>query len=127
MISAAEALGVAVAVSLWGSDLLQSDSMVTVFGAKRWYSPSENLAKAMTFLVRGCMAWGLRPKISHVAGKSNMLADSLSRLEVDPEAPRALSWLHESGRASPEVLYEVLPELAEYLTPLSLEGCGAPA
>ena len=101
--------------------------MVRVFGAKRWYSPSENLAKAMTFLVRGCMAWGLRPKISHVAGKANMLADSLSRLEVDPEAPRALSWLHESGRASPEVLYEVLPELAEYLTPLSLEGCGAPA
>ena len=38
LISAAECVGVAIAVGLWGPILLESDSQVTVLGSKRWYS-----------------------------------------------------------------------------------------
>ena len=46
-----------------------------------------------------------------------MLADDLSRAPVEFEAAKALAWLSPSARADSEVLFNVLPELREYLIP----------
>ena len=123
MISAAEALAVAIAVALWGESLMQSDSRVAVLGQKKWYTPSPNLAAAMELLVSACFSHKVRLQLSWVAGKDNALADALSRMEVDPSARGRLSWLADSAvRASCEVLCECLPALDGFLTPLELHG-----
>ena len=127
LISAAEALAVAIAVALWGPQLLQSDSRVAVLGSEKWYTASPNLACAMELLVHACFARHLRLQLSWVAGKDNALADALSRIEVDPKAKSALDWLHASAvRADCEVLFQILPVLQPYLLPLELGGmrCG---
>ena len=117
LISAAECVGVAIAVALWGPILLQSDSQVTVLGSKRWYSPSPNLTCALRLLVRASVRRKVRPVLTHVAGKDNILADDLSRAPVEFEAAKALAWLSPSARADSEVLFKVLPELRDYLIP----------
>ena len=114
-ISSAEALGVAISIALWGAEIVQSDSMVTVMSAKRLYSPSPNLAHSMECLVRAAFLRNLRPKIEWTSGESNKLADSLSRKTIDSEAARHLAWLPQERRASSQVLYELLPELSDFL------------
>ena len=114
-ISSAEALGVAISIALWGAELVQSDSMVTVLGAKRLYSPSPNLAHSMECLVRAAFLRNLRPKIEWTSGESNKLADSLSRKTIDSEAARHLAWLPQERRASSQVLFSFLPELSDFL------------
>ena len=94
---------------------MQSDSMVTVMSAKRLYSPSPNLAHSMECLVRAAFLRNLRPKIEWTSGESNKLADSLSRKTIDSEAARHLAWLPQERRASSQVLYELLPELSDFL------------
>ena len=127
LISAAEALAVAIAVALWGPRILQSDSRVAVLGSRKWYSASPNLSVALQCLVRACYSKKLRLSLSWVPGKENALADALSRLSVDPQAKSAFSWIHpscrEPGRAKLEVLATVLPELLPFLTPLELGSC----
>ena len=123
LISAAEALAVAIAVALWGADILQSDSRVAVMGSKKWYSSSPNLAIALECLVRACFYRKVRLSLSWIPGKENALADALSRLTVDPQARSAFSWLHPESRAlgrvsSQEVLSRILPELTPFLEPL---------
>ena len=119
-ISAAEALAVAIAVSLWGPDLVQSDSRVTVCGSDKWYSPSENLSAALQLLVKSCMHQSLQLQLSWVSGKENALADALSRWATDPSVRSELSWLPAGGRADCEVLFRVLPELKPYIVELEL-------
>ena len=124
IISAAECLAVAIAVVLWGPDLMQSDSRVTVLGSDKWYSSSENLSAALFCLVKACIFRKLRLNLSWVAGKENALADALSRMKVDPSAKSALQWLasesRSAGRADDEILKEVLPDVARHLTRLEL-------
>ena len=115
VISAAEALAVAIAVAFWGSALLESDSMVTVLGSKKWYSRSPNLSKAFQLLVRASYLRKVRPKISWTSGESNQLADSLSRKSIDAKAARHLAWLPAGRRISSQVLWDYLPELQEFL------------
>ena len=121
LISATEALGVAVALAFWGSPSLQSDSNVTVQGIQRWYSSSPNLALAFEFIVRASIHHGIRPRISWTSGVSNKLADRLSRIRTDPSAARHLrAWLPSGGRVDSEVLFQILPELRPHLVPLTL-------
>ena len=102
-------------IALWGSEIVQSDRMVTVLGAKRRYSPSPNLAYSMELLVRAAFLRHLRPKIGWAAGESNKLADSLSRKTIDSEAARHLAWLPQERRADSQVLFSFLPELSAFL------------
>ena len=128
LISAAECLAVAIAVALWGPDLMQSDSRVTVLGSDKWYSSSPNLSAALFCLVRACIFRKLRLNLSWVAGKENALADALSRLQVDPAAKTALQWLASDSRSAvrenDEILKEVLPDVVRHLTRLELVSHG---
>ena len=107
VISACEALAVAVALFLWGPTVQQrsgavasvvfdSDSMVTVHGSKRWYSPSANLACALGWIVDACIEAKVRPAIVHIAGDLNVMADAISRSGVDQ---RAATFVHSLPRA----------------------------
>ena len=120
LISASEALAVAIAIALWGSKSLQSDSLVTVLGSKKWFSGSTNLALSLTCVVQASFHWQIRPIVSWTSGESNRLADSLSRMSIDPKAAARLAWLPSGGRADSEVLFAVLPALRPYLIPLEV-------
>ena len=113
---------VAIAVAVWGPEILQSDSRVAVLGSQKWYSSSPNLSAALQCLVRACFFRKVRLHLSWIPGKENALADALSRLSVDPSASQAFEWIslksQVSGRVSPKVLKRVLPELAPYLSEL---------
>ena len=117
LISAAEALGVALAIAAFGKVLVESDSMVTVLSSERWYSPSANLAWAMRMMVKAAVHWRFRPIVNHVSGKENALADALSRQHVDTSAAHFVSTLPAALRVPTEVFTNVLPELAGFLTP----------
>jgi len=124
VISAAEAVAAAMAVAAFGSVMIESDSMVTVLGSGRWYSPSPNLAFAMSLLVKAGCHWKFKPVIHHVSGKDNALADALSRMHCDPEAKKAIASVMKCAGSCPaalrvpaEVFYKVLPELEGFLTP----------
>ena len=124
VMSAAEAVAAAMAIAAFGSVLIESDSMVTVLGSGRWYSPSRNLAHAMCLLVKAGCHWKYKPVIAHVSGKDNALADALSRMHCDADAKKALSSVANCAGSCPaalrvpvEVFFKVLPELEGYLTP----------
>ena len=115
LISAAEALGVAFAISAFGSTFLESDSMVAVLGSVRWYSPSKNLAFALKQVVLASIAHEIRPSIVHVSGKKNALADGLSRMHEDSEVASLLAWLDPSMRISASMIVSALPDLHAFL------------
>ena len=119
MISAAEAIGVAIAIAGFGASDLGSDSNVTVLSASgKWYSPSENFAFAMTLLVNAAAHHRVRPVVNHVSGKTNALADAISRMAVDPAAKASLAWLPAGARLNGEVVFQILPALKGYLKPM---------
>jgi hypothetical protein len=119
MISAAEAIGVAIAIAGFASWDLGSDSNVTVLSASgKWYSPSANFAAAMTCIVKASAAHGVRPVLTHVPGKDNALADALSRMKRDKVAAQELSWLPAGARLDGKAVLTILPELAGFLTPI---------
>ena len=116
MISAAEAAAVALAVAAFGGVLVQSDSMVTVYGEKKWYTGSPNLAKGLTMLVRASVHWKFRPRVDHVPGKENALADALSRMHCDSAAAAHMARCPAALRVPLEVFIKVLPEFDGYLS-----------
>ena len=88
-ISCFEALAIAVAIALF-SPLLESgnaycvfpsesDSIVACFGTRRWYSPSPVLQRALQLLAEVSVFARMRPLVTHVSGKKNVLADAISR------------------------------------------------
>ena len=95
-VSAAETLANAVALALWHRHChtenwilrvarVESDSMVAVQASEKWYSRKKNMATALQALAAVCVGWNLRPKITHVPGVKNKLADAISRVcSVDP-------------------------------------------
>ena len=94
IISALEVLGVAVGVALFGSVLscgthafsiahLESDSMVAVGAAVRWYSPSAAMCTALIRLAEASVFHQIRPAVSHCPGRLNVLADAISRAPVE--------------------------------------------
>ena len=122
MISAAEAVGVSLAIAAFGGVLVESDSMVTVLSSAKWYSPSANLASAMRMILQAACHWKFRPVIRHVPGKDNALADALSRMQVDSDAFQLLSQLPAASRVPTEVFTKVLPDLAPYLKEPTTSG-----
>ena len=122
MISAAEAVGVSLAIAAFGSVLVESDSMVTVLSSAKWYSPSANLASAMRMILQAACHWKFRPVIRHVPGKDNALADALSRMQVNSDAFQLLSQLPAASRVPTEVFTKVLPDLAPYLKEPTTSG-----
>lgn len=116
MISAAEAAAVALALAAFGGSIVDSDSMVTVCGTKKWYSGSPNLAHAMKFVVRAACHHKFRPRIDHVPGKENALADALSRMHIDAAAAALLAELPAARRVPTEVFTRVLPEFDGYIS-----------
>jgi hypothetical protein len=116
MISAAEAIGVALAIAAFGGVLVESDSMVTVLASEKWYSPSANLALAMRMILQAACKWRFRPVVKHVAGKDNALADALSRMHIDSSARALLADLPAALRVPTEVFTDALPELKGYLS-----------
>ena len=116
MISAAEAVGVALAIAAFGGVLVESDSMVTVLASVKWYSPSPNLALAMRMILKASCHWKFRPVVRHVPGKDNALADALSRMQVDAEAAAMLHDLPAALRVPLEVFTDILPDLTGYLS-----------
>ena len=58
----------------------------------------------------------LRPRIDHVPGKENALADALSRMHCDPSALKAVHDLPAGLRVPTQVFLDVLPEFNGFLT-----------